>query len=117
MEGARSIALETVIGVLQGFLKARCEVVILSWVFARPELYEPAINGLSGRIDSIHQLYLMASREALRARLENRGDSDKFNYAVSRLELIENLPYPKIDTTELSPQEVANQVRSYVATL
>lgn len=117
VEGTRSIALSNVIGVIQGYIQAGCEVAILSWVFARPQLYEPVIDGLSDSVDSIHQLYLIASPEALQHRLENRQDSDRFDYSISRLELINQLSYPKIDTTQLSPAEVADQIITHISKL
>ena len=117
VQGTRSIALSNVIGVVQGYVQVGCEVAILSWVFARPQLYEPVIAGLADTVDSVHQLYLIASREALQQRLANRQDSDWFDYSISRLELINQLPYPKIDTTHLSPAEVADQIATHISTL
>lgn len=117
VEGTRSIALSNVIGVIQGYVQAGCEVAILSWVFARPQLYEPVIDGLFDSVDSIHQLYLIASPEVLRQRLANRQDSHRADYSISRLELINQLSYPKIDTTHLPPAEVADQIITHIGKL
>ena len=72
VEGTRGIAIANVAGVLRGYFQAGCEVAILGWVFARSALYEPVIASLADSVDTIQQLYLVASPEALRARLENR---------------------------------------------
>ena len=117
VDGTRSIALSNVVGVLNGYFQAKCEIGILSWVFARPLLYEPVISGLKDTVDAIHQLYLVASPEALRQRLGGRNSLDRLEYSISRLELIQQLPYPKIDTTELSPTDVANRVLEHIRTL
>ena len=114
VEGNRSIALSNVVGVLEGYFQAGCETAILSWVFARSPLYEPVIAGLKGTVDAIHQLYLVASPGALRARLGSRGSLDRLEYSLSRLELIQKLPYPRIDTTDLSPGGVAGCVLEHI---
>lgn len=114
VEGNRSIAISNVVRVLQGYVQAGCETAILAWVFARSPLYEPVIAGLKDTVDDIHQLYLVASPEALRQRLGGRDSSDRFDYAISRLKLIQKLPYPQIDTTELSPSDVADCILDHI---
>ncbi len=114
----RHIALTNVISVMEGYFHAGCETGILSWVFARPELYEPVIKGLEKVVESVTQVYLIATPEVLEARLRHRPESGNDNhliekriaYSRSRLELIEALPFPKIDTSRISPTEVAGRI-------
>ena len=114
VEGTRKFAIGNVVSVLQGYTLAGCETAILGWVFARSLLYEPVIAGLKGSFDETHQLYLTASPEALRVRLESRNELHRLDYSISRLELIEKLPYPKIDTTGLSPDDVVARVVEHI---
>ena len=117
LEGTRSIAISNVVGVLRGYFQAGCEVGILSWVFARSPLYEPVTAALKDTVDAVHQLYLVASPEALTQRLGERGDLHRLDYSISRLELIQQLPYPKIDTTDLSPTEVVERILGHIRSL
>ena len=117
MEENRNIAISNATRVLQGYVEARCETAILAWVFARSLLYEPIIAGLEDTFDAVHQLYLVATPQALRQRLAARDSLNRLDYSISRLELIRSLPYPKIDTTDLSPAEVADGVLERVRDL
>lgn len=95
---------------MRGYFDAGCELGILSWVFARPELFRPVIDGLEDVVDSIHQIYLVCSPSHLERRLIKRGEPEKLEYAQSRLSLIMDLPYLKIDSSELSPQRAADAI-------
>jgi hypothetical protein len=110
VEGTREIAIANVNSVMRGYFEAGCDIGVLSWIFARPLLYEPVIAGLKDQVDIVQQIYLISSTERLRERLDMRGDGNRFEYSKSRLALIEALPFQKIDTTNLSPDEVADQV-------
>ena len=117
VEGTRRIAISNIVHVLKGYLDAGCDTAILSWVFARSALYEPVITALKDDFDAIHQVYLVALPDVLEARLASRNSLDRLEYSISRLELIEKLPYPKIDTTDLSPSEVVDKVLDHIRTL
>ena len=106
----RSIAIRNVTNTMRGYFEANCELGIVSWVFARPELYQPVINALTDYVDSIQQLYLIADPETLEARLRERGEPDRIEYALSRLELIRSLPFTKLDTTNLSQDQVVERI-------
>ncbi len=110
VETTRDIALANVITVMRGYFQAGCELGVLSWVFARSLLYEPVIAGLEDMVESVELIYLVATPEVLERRLAERGDLHEVGYAVSRLRLIEALPYEKIDTSEMSTDEVADQL-------
>ena len=112
--GTRSTAISNVTGVVRGYLQAGCEIAVLAWVFARAPLYEPVIDSLEPVVGVVRQLYLVASPDALRSRLASRGDLDRLEYSLTRLALIESLPYPRIDTTHLSPAEVADRIVEHI---
>ena len=106
----RNIAIRNVTDTMRGYFEADCQVGIVAWVFARPELYQPVIDALTSFVDSTQMLYLVSDPEALRARLEKRGQPDKTDYALGRLVLIRALPYTKIDTTNLTPDQVVHSI-------
>jgi len=116
------VAIDNVIGVMRGYFRGGCETGVLSWVFARPQLYEPVIAGLSDVVDAVRQIYLVASPETIRQRIigrrrQNPGDDSleaAIEYAVSRVELIDALPFDKIDTTGLTPSEVALRLAAFI---
>jgi len=68
-------------------------------------------------VDSVHLLYLVATPAVLEKRLAGRQDTGLFDYALSRLRLIEKLPYPKIDTSGLSPVQVADRILEHISQL
>lgn len=117
IDGTRDIAIGNVVAVMRGYFEAGCELGVLAWVFARPELYEPVIAALEDQVESVHQLYLIANREQLERRLIERGSEDRVAYSISRLDLIERLPYTSIDTSRLTPDEVCEAVLVHLTTL
>ena len=68
-------------------------------------------------VDSVHSLYLVATPAVLQKRLAGRQNTDLFDYALSRLRLIERLPYLKIDTSDLSPVQVADRILEHISQL
>ncbi len=117
VEGTRTFAISNVVSVLRGYVQAGCDTAVLGWVLARSPLYEPVIASLADTFDEIHQLYLVASPEVIRARLEKRNDLPRLSYSISRLELIAKLPFPQIDTTHLSPAKVVDQIVGHIRAL
>ena len=114
IDGTRGIAIANVVAVMRGYAEANRGLGILTWVFAKPELYEPVIAGLRDSFESIHQLYMVASPEKLELRLTERGHADRLEYSITRLRLIEKLPYPKIDTTNLTPAEASDRILGHI---
>lgn len=110
----RPNAIHNVVGVMRGYFDAGCEVGILGWVFARSALYQPVVNALADAVDDVQLLYLVADPDALAQRLAARGDSRLLDYAKGRLDLIRALPYPSIDTSRLTPVEVADAVHTAI---
>lgn len=87
-------------------------IVILTWVFARQDMVQQVVDGLEGWYETVHQLYLVATPEKIRERRASRNDYDEEmqNYSLGKLDLINALSFPKIDTTDLSIPEVADRV-------
>lgn len=106
----RHIAIQNVTNTMRGYFEANCNLGIVSWVFARSELYQPVIDALSHHVDSAQLLYLVSDPETLRDRLKARGEPDRIEYALTRLELIQALPYTKLDTTDLNPGQVVERI-------
>ena len=109
----RAIAISNAVSVMRGYFEAGCKTGILSWVFARSALFRPVIDGLEDLVNEIDQVYLMSSMHELDHRLDARGDKDH-EYAMSRLKLINALHYPKIDTTHMTPDEVATAIITHI---
>lgn len=104
-----------VVTVLRGYLQARYPVVILGWVLANPDLFGRLLDSVAGRYDALLQLYLTASPEALRHRADGQPDRAATpEYVRLKAAQIEALPHPKIDTTDLTPAEVASRIVSAI---
>jgi len=100
----------SVVSVMRGYFGAGCELGILSWVFARTELFQPVLDGLADVVDHSYLVYLVASPDSLEQRLIERGEPEKIPYARTRLELINELPYPRVDTSNISAAEAADRI-------
>lgn len=48
--------------------------------------------------------------EELQRRLESRGDRELISYAIGRLNLINQLPFDKIDTSDMDGSDVAKAI-------
>lgn len=64
---------------LRPYLAAGGEVAVLSWVFARPEMYELVIAALKDCVDAVEHIYLVATPEVIAQRLEQPLDSHKID--------------------------------------
>ena len=60
--------LATVVSAMRGYFGAGCELGIVSWVFARAELFQPVLDGLADVVDHSHMIYLVADRSSLERR-------------------------------------------------
>lgn len=98
-------------------LQADCDFVFQSWVFENPELYNQILAGVEGLPGSCHFLYLVASPDALAARLNQRGQPDLVEYSIGKLRSIESRNPPMVDTTELDPPGVAQRIVDHVRSL
>jgi len=100
----RDVAIQSVVDATQRKFESH-QRVILSWVFAKAALYRPFREHF--RHCNVQQLYLVCSPDVLRSRLDRRGDKELVQYALGRLELIDQLPFDKIDTTGMDLSQVA----------
>ena len=107
----RDIAIQHIIAALNSAFTTN-DLVVLSWVFARAQLFMPFIEHFTET--QTLQLYLVCSREALQERLRQRGSDSFVEYALDRLDLIEALSHIKIDTTHLTHIEVAATIRRHL---
>ncbi|HXZ85109.1 MAG TPA: zeta toxin family protein [Myxococcota bacterium] len=109
---------QNVIAVLRGYLEARFPLVILTWVLADPQLVERILKGLEGLYGSLLCVHLVASPAALQARCQRQPDRNRpWEYARLKLQQIEALPTPKIDTTGLEAESVADLVIARIEAL
>jgi predicted ABC-type ATPase len=61
-QGKRDVVLANVIAVMRGYFAEGCELGVVSWVFARPALFELVIAGLQDVVDAVERTYLVASQ-------------------------------------------------------
>ncbi|MDD9937897.1 MAG: hypothetical protein OXT09_30075 [Myxococcales bacterium] len=74
------------------------------------ERFRRELGPLAGTIEPIH---LIARPEVLEARQQRDGRRLRdFEHTLVRLQQIKGLPYPRIDTSELSPDEVVERLRA-----
>ena len=74
------------------------------------ERFRRKLGPLAGTIEPIH---LIARPEVLEARQQRDGRRLRdFEHTLVRLQQIKGLPYPRIDTSELSPDEVVERLRA-----
>jgi cytidylate kinase len=110
----RNHAIRKSIDATLDYFDAGCTTAILGWVFARDELYQPVINAFEQAADRVLQIYLVADEATLVSRLNERNDLDRLEYSVSRLRLIDALPFHKIDTSDLAACDVADRVAQFI---
>jgi hypothetical protein len=108
--GERDKAITTVTSVVSQYMEQE-DTVLLSWVFAKPELFEPFVEKFSPHYE-LQQLYLVCEPDVLEERLCKRNTPGLISYALEKLSLIQALPFDKIDTTNLEPYEVATLLRN-----
>jgi len=109
------IFMRNVVAVLRGYLEAEVPFVFLTWVLARPEMIDRVLRGVEGLYDSVMILHLVASAEVLEARFgQKAGGGRLIEYSLFKLKQIEELSYPKIDTSGLAPEEVAARIIAHV---
>ena len=103
--GKRSEAISTIVSAVDSELSAG-QTVILAWVFARSALYQPFIDRFAPTVH-IQQIYLVCESLALQERLQVRNTPELLTYAIGKLNLIQALPFDKIDTTNMEATGVA----------
>lgn len=110
--GYRSEVISTIVSAVDRKLSAG-RTVILAWVFARSALYQPFIDHFPPKFQ-IQQIYLVCEPKVLQEKLHGRNTPELSKYALVKLNLIEALPFDKIDTTDMAARDVARALRSAI---
>jgi hypothetical protein len=107
-----NIGIDNVADAVRCRFAAGHERVVLAWVFAREQMYQPFLDRFAELVDEVRLLYLVASPSVIEMRLNGRGDPEKVPYAWSRLDLIRCLPFRSIDTSFLTPASIAAEIKA-----
>lgn len=111
----RAWADENVIAVLRGYLAAGFPLVFLGWVLANPDKIRRILDGLAGAYESHLVVHLTASPEALKERSEAKyARGLAAEYQDLKAKQIDALPFPRIDTSLLAPDEVVRELARLV---
>lgn len=112
---SRGIVERNITSCLQTFLQARISYVLLAWVLHRQDLIERLLAPLRAHSEAVHVLHLVARPPVLSSRCA--AESQKIRLASrarDRLFQIQSLPYPKIDTSDLTPGQAARAVVTHI---
>jgi predicted kinase len=94
--------------VLGNYLESGYAHVLFSWVLHRQDLIDRIVAPLDDLTAKVHLFTLVATPAVLRERFESDlGRGPISDLALQRLEEAASLPTHQIDTTALSPSEVA----------
>ena len=108
---SRRLAEANITAVLRNYLESGYAHVLLSWVLHRLDLIQRLVAPLAGLAKEVHQFTLVATAEVLRERFELDPKRGRFSQLpLWRLEEAASLPTRQIDTTRLSPSEVARLI-------
>lgn len=115
----KEMAINNITHLLHNFLAcSECNYVIFNWVIDKESVYEDILEALSDLTFELYKITLICTEEAL----ENRWYKDNINdwripkwLQVSKksLEMFGNLETIKIDTSNISAEQAANQIRNY----
>jgi hypothetical protein len=109
------LAEANITAVLGNYLESGYNYVLFSWVLHRLDLIERIVAPLADLAEEVHQFTLVATPQALRERFEldpKRGPLS--DLALRRLNEATSLPTNQIDTTRLSPSEVAGIILAQI---
>jgi broad-specificity NMP kinase len=105
------LAEANITAVLRNYLEAGYAHVLLSWVLHRSDLVQRLVAPLERLAKEVHQFTLVATPEVLRERFERDPRRGRFSQLpLWRLEEAASLPTHQIDTTDLSPSQVAQLI-------
>jgi hypothetical protein len=102
-----------IVHVLAGFLRAGYERVFLIWVLHHRDLIERLLAQLEPHAEPPQVVHLVAEPDCLRGRLQRREPARDPSLALDRLEQIRALQYAKVDATQLSAEQVADELRRF----
>lgn len=111
---------DNVTHLLRNFLtNSSFDYVIFSWVIHREDIFNFILNPLRDLEFELIKVTLTCSEEALRSKIckdeWHNPDETRFERAVQRLKLYDSISTIKIDTTDLTVEESANQILKLIA--
>jgi len=122
-EENRKMVEDNIIFLLRSFLaNSSFEYVVFDWVMDYENMFERILQGLQGFDFNLYKMTLTCSEDCLRARI--RGDvelnlrsGDAIEKSVEKLQRYDDMDTKKIDTTEMSVEEVVTEVRKVLSEL
>lgn len=112
-EETKTLVMENICFLLNNFLRCSAyEHVVFCWVMHRQEILDGLVSRLDTRGCAVRAVSLLASPEALTARLEadiraGRRQRDALARSLAYLPLYEALHTEKLDVSRLTPEETA----------
>lgn len=119
-EENKAMVLDNITHLLKAYLNnSGFEYVIFCWVIHQEEIFNQILAPLCGIDFELHQITLMCSETALRNRLEadvKNGirQPDVIERSVARLSLYEKMDTVKIDVSNISAWQAAEQIAGFV---
>ena len=113
----QKMVMDNIHAMLNNFLRCpEIENIVFCWVMHQQSIWDEVLGGLCLQDVRVLQISLVCSPEALAARLE--GDiakgirqRDILDRSIPRLKRYDSLNTLRIDTTALTPVQVAEQIR------
>lgn len=119
-EENKAMVLDNITHLLKAYLNnSGFEYVIFCWVIHQEEIFNQILAPLCGIDFELHKITLMCSETALRNRLEadvKNGirQPDVIERSVARLSLYEKMDTVKIDVSNISAWQAAEQIAGFV---
>jgi broad-specificity NMP kinase len=108
---SRRLAEANITAVLRNYLESGYAHVLLSWVLHRRDVIQRLLAPLEDVTKEVFQFTLVATPEVLRERFELDPRRGRFSQLpLWRLEEAASLPTRQIDTTRMSPSQVAQLI-------
>lgn len=115
-ERTKAIVDKNIPFVLRSYLEAGYEHVLLAWVMHQQEIIDRVVAELSDLDFELHVFTLVAEEGVLQDRWRDRTGSEADSSMVAdRLRQSRALDSTKIDTTHLSPGEIAEKILNALA--
>lgn len=89
--------------------------IIFSWVLHREEILDGLLERLSDLEFQIERITLISSETSLTQRMELDGRTQKqIDFSIERLSFYANMNSKKIDTSEISVEEVVGRIKGII---
>ena len=102
--------------ILSNYLKnSSFTYVIFSWVIHQEEIFNSILNGLQEFEFEVYKITLICSRMELEKRMMQDGRAfENIKQSLARLDLYKNMDTLKIDTTNLTIDEIVGKICSII---